>query len=539
MFSMKRSGLKNKCYVLLFSLIIPTIIWDSINKSIWKWDQSWYGEVSISLYYNATHSFSNWLPSMLNAFGIKAPGIAWLAQFFVPIGYYIGFDRGLLLLIVITDLLILFFSYKINLLITCDNNIAFIGSLFIASTPLFVGLSHQFLVEPLQLLAVVLIIFVLSKKDKWSKYDQIIGLVITISFSMLIKISSPIYLLIPAILIIYNIINSPSENIKQYFLNKKSNIIIYLIGLIMLLSAAWWYVINGKNSFEFAQSSASGRISLLYGTRLPFINKLIFWIHSFLTGFFVYGILIVLGAVVLLGLFTFYNNKLYLTNANINYYITMSIVSIGAGLVAFAFQVNNDDRFLLPFLIYLSILLCCLLCYIKSALIRNVILSILLIQYCVINGYSLGVIKIKTRNFSNWVIPVSLDGSVKAKTKAIIKYTCTTRTQGRYNIVAVDYCWLNGNSLNYYCRQYQLETGFLCNYTFLGWAETDERKAWNRIIAIKPVYFIFPSHLVSDPGEIPFNAVSAKIIEKVKNSDLFEKDDRAKISQIQLYRTNY
>src|SRR5438132_10486575 len=89
---------------VLFGLALVgfSFVWIGLDRSVWPWDPAWYGEVSLELY-SAMRLHTYWLASMANAFGQKAPGIAWLGQFFVPLRGVVGStERALLVSIVLT-----------------------------------------------------------------------------------------------------------------------------------------------------------------------------------------------------------------------------------------------------------------------------------------------------------------------------------------------------------------------------------------------------------------------------------------------------
>src|SRR6266567_3478961 len=85
-------------YGVILLLIAPNIAWIFFDKHVWPWDQAWYGEVSVNLYYMLTHSISAWPSTMISAFGTKAPALAWFGQFFVPLSKFgLSIDEALLL----------------------------------------------------------------------------------------------------------------------------------------------------------------------------------------------------------------------------------------------------------------------------------------------------------------------------------------------------------------------------------------------------------------------------------------------------------
>src|SRR5262249_18006994 len=80
------------------ALVIPSVAWISLDRSIWPWDPSWYGQVSVDLWATLRASPRVWPEAMTHAFGLKPPTIAWLGQFFVPFGRAVGGTEVALLL---------------------------------------------------------------------------------------------------------------------------------------------------------------------------------------------------------------------------------------------------------------------------------------------------------------------------------------------------------------------------------------------------------------------------------------------------------
>src|SRR5207253_1842232 len=85
--------------------VFPSIVWAFLDRSIWPWDPAWYGEVSADLWATLRTDAGNWGTAMAHAFGAKPPAVAWLGQFFIPLGGALGGDSTVLLLsIVVTPL---------------------------------------------------------------------------------------------------------------------------------------------------------------------------------------------------------------------------------------------------------------------------------------------------------------------------------------------------------------------------------------------------------------------------------------------------
>ena len=193
-------------YSILFLLIVPSIIWAALDQRVWPWDQAWYAQVSVELFYRLTHSPLEWFKDMAAAFGTKAPPLSWFGQLFVPVGQFIGsIEVGLLLSIVLTQFIVLLIIFHIVLDLTSSRLISLVCSLFASSAPLSVALSHQYLVEPLQTASVAWTMLIMVFSPQWKPRRILFHLVSAISLGMLAKVTYPIYAFGPIIIIVYYI----------------------------------------------------------------------------------------------------------------------------------------------------------------------------------------------------------------------------------------------------------------------------------------------------------------------------------------------
>src|SRR3954453_10493111 len=77
---------------------LVNVVWALTDRSVFAWDQALYAKATVDLFRILLTSPSAWPDAMLRVFGSRAPAIAWLGQFFVPIGVAAGsIDFALLL----------------------------------------------------------------------------------------------------------------------------------------------------------------------------------------------------------------------------------------------------------------------------------------------------------------------------------------------------------------------------------------------------------------------------------------------------------
>src|SRR5215471_4431302 len=84
-------------YFTIAVALFPSLVWILEDRRIWPWDQAWYGEVSVDLWYWLGHSFRQWSSSMVECLPLKPPGIVWLGQLFVPFSGLFGSTESTLL----------------------------------------------------------------------------------------------------------------------------------------------------------------------------------------------------------------------------------------------------------------------------------------------------------------------------------------------------------------------------------------------------------------------------------------------------------
>jgi glycosyltransferase involved in cell wall biosynthesis len=522
-------------YLGIFLLIVPSIVWVVADNSVWPWDTAWYGEISVDLYYKLTHSLSDWWQLMTHAFGTKAPGIAWLGQFFVPFAKITGsIDRALMIPIMLAQFFSLLLIYKIVLSLTKKQIIAIAGTLIMASAPLFIGMGHQYFVESLQLLAITSLMLVLVEIKKMNRYQIILSLMFILPFAMIVKISSPLYVIFSVGLILLYLFKLPAKiTIRAYF-GEKRHVVYFALAIVFICSVVVWYVINWNSINQFMRLVSTGTASELYGTRAPFFQKMNLWLSFFQKSLFVpvvmYFIYFILGVYFFQYIFLKKHKLLELP-------LLVSISSIALVLVFLSLQINEETRYLLPLLLYVVILICWLLYKINSIWLNIAATIVFIFQFIFINGYTLGLVKMNPGDINSWATVIHTNSDQMKDMESVIAHTCKSENAKKTSIVGVEFPFLNYNSVEYYATQQKLRTNFQCRYAPLGFAEKDADKAWKTMMKYyNPPFFISgPDNSYSQEPDA-FNIVSLPILERVRSSELFIEEDNSSPGQIHIFR---
>ena len=168
--------------LIVMALLLPSLVWIITDRNVWGWDPALYGQVSVDLWCSLAEG-SHWRKAMLNAFAVKSPGIAWFGQFWVPLGNYIGsIETGLLLSVLMTQFAtLLLISSVIRKLFPKRGALSVLGILICVSAPLFVALTHQYFVEPLQMFAVAYFYWLAARSFELNRLSITTHLLIAIS----------------------------------------------------------------------------------------------------------------------------------------------------------------------------------------------------------------------------------------------------------------------------------------------------------------------------------------------------------------------
>lgn len=522
-------------YLILLIFTFPNIVWITLDQRVWPWDQAWYGQVSVELFYRLTHSRSGWIQEMISAFGSKAPGTAWLGQFFVPLGQLIGsIDTGLLVSIVVTQLIVWLLIYHTILKLTDSNLISIICCTFAASAPLSVALTHQYFVEPLQTLSVAWVILIMAFAPKWESKIILLHLISATSLGMLAKITFPLYALIPLLVNIYYVYKNRSASKNRDQVKKKipfllASLSLHITPILLVSGFLLWYGKNLQSILSFSILASSGEASLLYGEKADFLYKIQYWLSaaqkSFFTPISVICLLTLLIYILIKSLYDFKKKKT--NHIKLGYFDVINLVAIteiSLILVAFSFQVNQENRYLLPLLPYLAILIAWLLKRVRQKLLVFFTGFVLVLQLLTVQSQALGITP-QDPNLSYWLYPIDRSSTNKQLLSKLVDTTCKNETEkDRYNIIGLELPWFNANSASYFSAQQQLKKGFHCYYTSLGYAEKDMDKAWVRLFDLNANYFATLQPRSQAEVANPLNLVSLPILKRIQGSPKFTRE---------------
>jgi hypothetical protein len=294
---------------------------------------------------------------MLGIQQVKAPGIAWVGQLFALWGRA---DFGLMLFVLLTQALTLSLVYRSvrrPLVASC-------AVVSLAASPLFVALSHEFYVEPLQTLAVAWFILIMTRSPGWSR-ERIAGnLMGAAALAMAAKISSPLYCMVPGLIAVRRAWAAGPGRARLALWG----------GAFMLLLTAAWYLRNGAGTLAFARMSFSD------GTPASWWERLRYWLTVARLGAAPYLQAGLVGAALVSAL---------RRGAPVG---QPGFYALAAVLLVFSFSANPCARYLLPAVAFVPLLLAWALEELDRTWLTQAALACFLLQLGVVHAQALGLL---------------------------------------------------------------------------------------------------------------------------------------------------
>lgn len=511
-------------YLIIIFFLSPSLNWIAQDHSVWPWDQAWYGEVSANLWFTLLHSPGPWWLEMMRAFGIKAPGIAWVGQWFVPMGRMLGsIELGLLLSVIFVQFGTLVLIYTLSKEFIPDQNLApLLVSMLVASAPLFIGMSHQYCVEALQLFAVTYFYWIAARGRNLRRPQMVGHLLLATGLALASKVTSPIYCVFPGCVAVYDVVKRQDRGGLFQSSFRKHGLLV-LTGIALFGNVLVWYARNGSALLEHVRFSSSSEAALDYGRSGSFVYKMQYWLSALQKSValptVLFGIAIVL--LIAIGIRFTTSEAWWIPPSK-----RISLLALGAFghvvfvLTIFSVNINEENRYLLPLLPSLAVIFMWCLTFVKKRLVL-VLLGVLFIgQWAYVEARAFGFIP-PDNSMSYWVLPVQRSNEEMNELTRIVELTCTLETAHRYSITGVELPWLNFNSLSFYAAKRKQETKVQCNNTSLGYAEKDPMKAWERVNELNIAYFISLEESAHPQPPNFLNEVSLSILQKIRADHRF------------------
>jgi len=509
-------------WALLFAgLLAPSLIWIAEDRTVWLWDQAWYGEVSADLWFWMGHSLRRWVGEMAGGLSMKPPGVVWAGQLFVPLQHIFGsVEVSLLLSIMATQVVLLVILFRLGRRLCLGSSLAGVaGVTFAAGTSLFVGLSHQFFVEPLQAAVVAWVYYVAVEAPRWPGPRIMTQLALAMVVGLLAKADTPLYCLLPFLYAVALVCRKKLSRTEfsACWGSRSFQVQAALLGLLAV-SVALWYWVNMKAVWQHVRDASSGEVALHYGSRDPWLHKLVQWWgllnDSFLSPYLVWVFLAVLAGASVFGWLRLRQHREELRIEPVAIFSALQILLI---LAVLSKTITLEPRFLYALLPGIAIVFMQLCAFLPARILVAVVVACGT-QWAVVNAESLAITG-RLSHQSQWLLTPGFDRSHYDDLTRVV--SLTSNASERYNIVAVESPWMNANAAAFFAAKNRLQTSVRSYYTSLGYAESDFGAAMRRIEEFHPRYVI----TVAEPFQVDppdfLNVVSLAVLRDMRSDNRF------------------
>jgi hypothetical protein len=521
-------------------LLAPSVLWIAWDRSAWSWDPSFYAMDTTDLWYVMTHHPTRWPGRMIAIFQGKAPGIAWLGQFFVPVGRWLGsVEAGLLASVLLCQLLALVLVYLACRRVAPGSALsATAGTLLVASSPLFVAMSHHYLTEALQLACVAYVVWIAIESPRLPWPRILLHLCLAGIFGLLAKISTPAYVAIPAgIALARAVVAMRSAQGRPVVGGPELRLAIPVVALGGFGLA--WYAKNGKAVLAFSMKSASSEMALDYGSRRPFLDKVVIWLTATGKTLFVPASawVLLLFALVATALVLLRKRRGPETTAEPapgGGLVLLLLAQVLLVLAIMSTTINEEIRYLLPLAPMFAVTLTWLLARLASRPATALVLLLLSGQWVSVHARTLGVLPPEEGAY--WSGAPAADAARMKDLKRLVEVTCDERSVGRWSTIGVNFEWLNHYTLMFYATKDQFDHPGRCYYQYLGHAPKDPDEAMRLVHAMDGAYFISLEIPAMPMPPDYLNVISAEVTRRVEGDPAFQRVPFTSSSGISLHR---
>ena len=477
------------------AMVLPGLLWACLDYRPWPWDQAQYAEYTLRTLGAFDEGPLAGLAAMGVLMAVRAPGLTWLGAPFALLEDFLGRTEPALLCATL--------AFQAGTLLACywsacrvsgSRLTALAVTAFIGSTPLFVAMNHQYLVEPLQTHAVALSFLLALCSHRLSRVALLAALSGVAALAMAAKSTSPLYCGLP--LLVATAVLLARRPAVPGRLARSLEVPLLLLALFGVALVANWYATHFAAMAENARQATVGPVALGYGTPAGFPSKLWHWISQFGYALFFPSPLVLLAAALAAGAAIARPRRSIRGDrgagspspeAPAGWVVVAAAAGLAAAFVAYSLQINEDPRFLQPLLPATAILLAWLCSRRQQRAASAALLAAALVQFILVYGYALGLSPKASSH--HYLQAVERDGTQRSRLQRVVKLTCDPRRPLDVNLVGVQYAWMNASSLNFYAVVAQARQP-VCRYTSLEYPGNPQGTALKKLDVLGHHYYI-------------------------------------------------
>jgi hypothetical protein len=363
---------------------------------------------------------------------------------------------------------------------------ALAGTLVAAGAPMVVNISHQYMVETIQTAAVVWVLFVLVSARRWHPAVTLAQLAAAISFGLLTKLSTPLYVAAPAAVALVVALSSNGARTPRWW-RAPSFLASAALAAALVVATGVWYAHNFRPAWDHAQLAAD---SPLYGPQASFTARLDAWLGRFGDALFLPYFDFALVALLLLGVAVFLARRRLAAGRTLYPWLVLAgcLGSVVPALLFLSTQTNTDSRFIIPTIPGIAVGLTALLVTLGSRRLAALAAVLLAGQFALMTFQSFDAnAPAQIVDPHGRAVPVATSNLAR-QLDEIVRYTCRHTPGGRVNTVGANYPWLSANTIN--LLSVEQFAGGGCSWQSLGDGATDPEVGWQALTGVDSPFLL-------------------------------------------------
>jgi len=511
--------------LLAIILLSPSVVWIFRDLRVWPWDQAYYAELTLKIH----HAVENGPPAGLKAFltvpDSRPPLLPWLAQAATPLIRLVGSpERALLLTNIAAGAVMLWLVYSATRRFGGDPGTALAAMLLCAGSSDFIALNHQFLVESVQSMAVIGLACTALRADRLSCLRLAAATLCWAALALLAKTTSVGF--VAPFLLYIGLVCAIAGAKRQ---SATSADVWLLLGASLLVAVTIaWYAMNWSAIVAHISEAAKGDIALLYGAVRPLPVKLQYWSREMLRALspfpWLAGLILLVSvvAIVIAAARQLRRDLKNLLRTAVDSGLLFALCLTGtviAGLFAYSRTIEEDPRFLAPMVPLVVLLFSWSLATLARRWLTASAAVLLAFNWVATHAIAQGLVSFSPA-LGYLQAPRAEPVSIERMTRAV-RESCDSAHPNRLNIIGAELQDFSTVSAWFYAEKLYPTLGYRCNYTSLGYAQSDVD------VAIKRIYDVNPEFIVTLPldelHDDPFNHLSRPIAEWLATNRDFER----------------
>ncbi|HEX8664649.1 MAG TPA: glycosyltransferase family 39 protein [Beijerinckiaceae bacterium] len=508
---------------LIAALLVPSVIWIFKEEIVWPWDQAWYAEIALHLAHAAKDGPLAWAKAMLYAVTSKPPLLQWTGQIAVPFAALLGsYERAFLLVNVAFNAATLAVVFSTVRRLGGSPLAAIAAVLLCGGASLFIGMSHQFFVEPAQALTVAGLMRLSLETGRLPAIRLAAATAIWMALAFLAKTTS-VGFTVP--LLAYIAVARFAAARVPKSATTRGDLALAGLAVLLVAATAAWYGVNWPSVAAHIRNATMTEVALHYGSIGTLGEKLGFWgsalLHA-LTPWSLLGcavalvVLTALGGAALRTLRLPARTWLAEAVASGTLFAFCLAGTVAAGILAYASQINEETRFLAPMIPLVAVLAGWSLSSLRREWLTAAAAVLFAANAVAGHLHAHGVIALPPAQTSVWLKPYRVEPDSVRRFERAVRLSCDPKSTHRHGVVGVERPDFNLNSAAFFSEKQKGALGYRCQYTSLGYAETDVERALKRIDIMDSDYFVtLPADRIpADPKDV-LNQVAKPVAERI------------------------